>query len=509
MVIPYLVRADNVLYALDGGPHKSPGTEKLNSSALESGSAIRGIFDFWRQGVAGSPTHNRVVYVNQSIYADDDAGTFTSIKSGLAQETVPHFTTFDELLIIANDAINDVPMSWDGTTFQDLAGSPPNFGFSEKHKNHLFAAGVDANPSNLYWSDNVNPESWTGGNASNIAVDPNDGSRITGIISHKGDLWIFKGPEHGSIHRVTGTIFTSLVTPADTNLELIPFIKGVGSVNMNSLFRLGDDIGFWWKDGTIRTLSATAAFGDFREASLTADIQPWLDENLNFNALHTINSAVDNTGRRIYHAIPVNGSFTPNALLVMDARFEPPRWSQLSSYDAVSIASATNEGRRKLLLGGSDGFVRIFGNSRRSIDGNSSIDMDVLTPYFDYGQPQNMKTLARGSIGINPKNSGNIKMTWLRDDNPVQTIDIKQTASTTDVLSESPVPVPVTGDEFTLGASKLGGEKFTNKFSTLDETGGEFRYIRYGFTNSTNGEDVEMHSFGAHISGSAESFEEI
>ena len=135
--------------------------------------------------------------------------------------------------------------------------------------------------------------------------------------------------------------------------------------------------------------------------------------------------------------------------------------------------------------------------------------MDVLTPYFDYGQPQNMKTLARGALGIDPKNSGNVTMTWLRDDNPVQSIAIKQTAATTDVLSEAPVPSPVTGDEFTLDTSKLGGEKFTNKFSTLDETGGEFRYIRYGFKNSTNSEDVEMHSFGAHISQSAESFEEI
>ena len=34
--IPFLVDAENLLYEFDGGPHKMPGTTKLNSSQMES-----------------------------------------------------------------------------------------------------------------------------------------------------------------------------------------------------------------------------------------------------------------------------------------------------------------------------------------------------------------------------------------------------------------------------------------------------------------------------------------
>ena len=35
--IPFLVDAENLLFEFDGGPHKMPGTAKLNSVQMESG----------------------------------------------------------------------------------------------------------------------------------------------------------------------------------------------------------------------------------------------------------------------------------------------------------------------------------------------------------------------------------------------------------------------------------------------------------------------------------------
>ena len=78
-----------------------------------------------------------------------------------------------------------------------------------------------------------------------LDIDPGDGDRITGLVSHKNELWVFKGPHKGSIHRITGT--------SNSDWARTTFIEGVGAVWQNSIFRFGDDIGFLWSDGSPRT----------------------------------------------------------------------------------------------------------------------------------------------------------------------------------------------------------------------------------------------------------------
>jgi hypothetical protein len=65
VIYPWLNEAQNVYFELDGGPHKIGGTSKLNSSVIESGEEIRGLFDFWIQGTSRAPTQKRVVYAGR------------------------------------------------------------------------------------------------------------------------------------------------------------------------------------------------------------------------------------------------------------------------------------------------------------------------------------------------------------------------------------------------------------------------------------------------------------
>ena len=60
--IPFLIAAENVEYDLDGGPRKIGGATKLNSTVVESGEEIRGLYDYWRQGTGGTPTQKRVIH---------------------------------------------------------------------------------------------------------------------------------------------------------------------------------------------------------------------------------------------------------------------------------------------------------------------------------------------------------------------------------------------------------------------------------------------------------------
>jgi len=60
--VPWFNQAKNLVYEFDGGLHKAPGTTRLNTSSLGSATAVMGIFDYWRQGTAGSPSQRRIVH---------------------------------------------------------------------------------------------------------------------------------------------------------------------------------------------------------------------------------------------------------------------------------------------------------------------------------------------------------------------------------------------------------------------------------------------------------------
>jgi len=483
--IPFLLEAENVLFELDGGPRKCPGTTKVNSVALESGSVIKGMVDYWRQGTADAPVQRRVVHVGTKVYADSMSdGNFSEIKSGLVAGAVPSYSLFDDFLIISSDASGDVPASWDQTTYQDLAGSPPNFAFSVKHKNFVFAAGINATPSRLHFSAQLNPEDWTGASSGSIDIDPDDGDRITGLISHKNELWVFKGPYKGSIHRITGT--------SSADFARTTFIEGVGAVWHNTIFRFGDDVGFLWSDGSLRSLSVTSAFGDFREAALSSPIQGYLDEHLNFSRLRHAWASTDSTGRRTFISVPIDSATENSTVLALDFRFNPPRWSQMPAYDAGSVSlmlDSTDNDRQSNYFGGTDGFIRKFGSTVRSVDGTTSISYVVTTPFLDYGTPELMKTIAGVGLGVQPRNNGNMTFGWQRDGNSQQTVSVAQGGEA--VLGG------VTG--FTLDTDALAGKRFLSRWSPLGEEGGEFRAIQYQLTNSVNLEDVEWHNLSTFI----------
>jgi hypothetical protein len=500
--VPFLVNAENTIYNLDGSPRKAPGTTKLNSVSLDDGShgaeTIKGLFDFWISGASGASTQHRVLHIGSTIKRDDADGTFVNLFTGLDHDAVPCYTVLEDILIISSDASADVPKSWDGSTAQNLAGTPPNFSFACTHKNRVWAAGVPGNPSRLYYSVLLNGEDWIGSGSGSIDIDPSDGDRITGIISHKNELWVFKGPYKGSIHRISGSSPTG-----DDPFARATFINGLGAVNHNTLFRARDDIGFMWSDGSIHSLNATAAYGDFHEAALSRPISRYLREHVNFTALKHCWAQNWSDYGIVLFTYPIDGSASPNAILMMDYRFEPVRWAPWPGFSNLagclaSVIDPTANNQRIIMSGGSDGFVRKLGQPTRSIDGDSAIAFRVTLPHLTYGVPISMKTIEGGSIGIQPLNNGNLTFGWQRDAQAQQTYTVAQGGG--DVLG------PADADEFVLDTSTLGGAQFIDRFFSLEE-GGEFRSIQIEVNNSANNEDVDIRSLSAILSVGAWSLE--
>lgn len=496
VIFPYLIKAQNVFYELDGGPHKIGGTSKLNSTVIESGEQIRGLWDLWFQGTSGSPTQRRVVYAGTKILADNADGTFVAIKTGLEDDKVPCVTMFQDSAILSSDSNTDTPWTWDGTTFAALGGSAPNFAFSAVHKNHLFAAGVATNPSRLYYSRTLNAGDWTHSSSGSIDIDPEDGDHITAIASHKDNLWVFKGPYKGSIHRITGSSNTGSDSFARTT-----FVNGIGAVSHNTIFRMRDDLGFMWSGGTIHSLAATAAYGDFNESALSRPIHRYIAENFTLTHLHRAWAATNVNKSIVLFTVPINSETFCNQILMMDYSRQNVWWALWPDLDANCVANVVDSAsanKRVLMIGGQDGYVRKTDQAARSIDGSTAITAEAVTPYTNYGSSITTKTLAGASVGIAPKGDFDITFGWTRDDNAAQTSTVTQGGG--DVLGTA------SANQFTLDTSALAGALYVDRFMEMEE-GGEFRSISYSVYNAGLNEDMEVHSISTDIEIGAQSTE--
>ena len=491
--IPFLAEAENVIYELDGGFRKSPGATKLNSTALESGAAITGIYDFWSN--AGS--QKRIIHVGTTVKKDDADGSFTNIFTGLVSGAVPSYSQLDDLVIIASDAAADVPRSYDGSTAQVLAGSPPNFSASVVHAGRVWAWGVAATPSRLYFASYLDPEGWSGTGSGWIDIDPDNGDKITGAVSHNGDLIVFKGPYKGSIHRILGTAPTG-----SDPFRHKPFISGVGAVTHNAIFKFSNDVGFLWSDGTIHSLASVQAYGDFKERALTYPIQNWIRDHINFSALNKAWSVLSCDCGWILIAVPIDGSSTPNHTILMDYRFSPFRWAKwTNAYKITSLAEVVDpadSNRQIVMTGCNDGFVRKLYQDTRSIDGDG-YPMVARAPYLDYGgTPETKKSLTAVGLTVIPKSDKNISFRFSRDDRAQQQINLPQGGSS--FLS------PTDGTEFTLDTSTLGAASHNRVFADVIG-GGEFRDIQYEFRNEEAEGDLRIQALTVQIQGESLSTE--
>lgn len=393
LVLPFLKLADNALYELDGAPRKVGGTLKYNSTAItESAVAqtVTGLFDFYTDGGGSAPLHKRIAVAGTQILRDDLDGTWDVIKTGLEVAKHPAFETFNDDLVIATDSDSDLPQTYDGTetTTQNLGGAPPNFAFHVKHKNRVWAAGVARNRSRLYYCAVLNHEDWTGSGSGAIDIDPNDGDHITGLFSHKNELFVFKGPNHGSIHRITG----SSPTGADA-FARVPFINGVGSINHTSILRANDDLLFM-SDVGIHSLAVTASYGDYVQGYLSFPIQRYFSEEISHSFLNTTWGINYVTRGSCWWTVPTEGG-AKNTILAYDYRFSPGRWSRLRRYlnaHCLSMMQAT-PGRSRPWAGTTTGFVHHLDMANRTIDPDTAYSWDVRLPSLNFGSSAHLKTL--------------------------------------------------------------------------------------------------------------------
>ncbi|MFZ2651282.1 MAG: hypothetical protein WA210_14365 [Burkholderiaceae bacterium] len=483
MAIPFLTQADDLLFELHGGPRKAPGAAKINSSALESGAAIRTAYDAWFSGTSGTPSQRRIVEVGTTLKADAADGTFANISTGRSADSISCYAMLDDFAVIASST--EALSKWDGTTFSAVSGgSPTNIKCICEHKGFLFGGGASAAPSALRYTDQFTPNTWSG----TIQVSPDDGDGIMAVASHRGELIIFKGPYKGSIWRLTGS--------SSSDFALVPFAKGLGAAGPNLVRTFGGDLAFVDSDANIYTLSATDKYGDYADVSLTRQIGSWLRDNATFSQLAKGSLSEDSGDGILIYTLPAEGSSVPNTVITVDYRFQPPRISRHPSltskgYSVAHLVDASDSNRHKVMLGGSDGYLRKWGQSVRTIDASTAIGMRLTTPFLSYGTPWQMKTFQGGSLAIANRSGGTIEFGW---------------QGLTGSYNSTPITEGGAGallDAFLLDTDSLANVSFGDRFFELDA--GDFRAIQFSIGQGTSGQDCEVFAFTAKIEGNADS----
>lgn len=485
--IPFLTRAENIFFTLSGGIRKIGGTTVYNGTVLEAGAhEIRGIFEYVKQGTAGSPTRKRIAVCSTTIKKDDNDGSFSNIFTGIADDSVPCFTVFEDELIISTDA-DEAPRTYDQSTATTLGGSPPNFAWATVHANRVWAGGDPANPSRLHYSGLLDSTDWNGAtNSGYIDVDPDDGDVLTGARPFRGELIAFKGPNFGSIHRIQGLV------PADFERRVLA--QGVGAAGHNLIFDLGTDLGFVAQDGSIRSLLATADFGDYRTAAMSREIETFL-ARITFSSLKRGWAVTDTARGYSLFALPIDTATSPNSLLMMDTRFGRPRFAVWTAVDASCLArmsDASNSNQPIIYAGGSDGYIRKIQQNSRTIDDDGAIAAYARTPYIDYGSPLYKKTMRGIGLSIEPKGDYDI------------TVAYRHKTSSSVLLSQSGGAVL---GQFVLGQDVLGGARSTPVFAEVFDAG-DFRAVSYEISNIVAEEDFEVQALHVVMEGAAsESYE--
>ena len=537
--VPYLVQANNILFEESGSFRKVGGAIRGNTLGTDFLGTAQALLPGFGGGMNGADFYSisddntiRGYRLNDPAYPDQTISSHSSTSNAFKDtsgnllnrdfEALHNWTVseFEGYTIFMNDDDEIAPLliPHDFSTFVSITGAEPNFSMGVVYQNRFWVAGDPDHPSRLYYSDLNDP---TAGYSANIIdIDPADGSEITALYVFRDRLFVFKGPNKGSIHVIAGK------TPSTFTRDT--FSTKVGCCGPNAVIEFSDDVMFMDTTGHIRSLKATDRFGDFETAVITDPIRSVVDTAFDISELFRVTMANDATNSRVWIQVPTGTTREERISLVIDYKnsikittvdYVP------SSHNVISRAVAVGDGRQHLIgiVGQLATELDIRGKERiegPNEDGTSGANA-IADSYKAYAELPNIKfapsfghnwvadvCVATESVEKTPEEgesepfdpASSLTFKWQRDINDFESITINQTfGSRLGVFTYD-------GSEFVLGTSRLGGPKMIETYANLETA--DFRRIAFAFEQASLNEGLHVHSFaitvGADDSGSTE-----
>jgi hypothetical protein len=477
-----LTVADNLIFDTRGSRKKREGINHDWDDASNSTASIIKLHDFW----FGTTTRT------QRLVGVASSGAFYSYASGVRTTltdagtayvgTLAHASTltFFNKLIIAVDGANNVLKEWDGSgNVTNVAGTPPQASILCAHQGRIWC-NDKTNPDRLHYSPVGDRTQWNGAGDSgafDIGAGDGDPEGITGIVSFKGDLFVFKKTK---VYRIIG--------PAPEVMQIILVSNGIGCVSHNSITPIDQDDVFWVSERGVHSLATTANYGDFEASYISGDIQLTFNEfskgrlkyvhagyasNLNAVAFtFTSDSATTNDSLYLYN-IPLKAWFT---------------WPNLS---CQSLVVANDSDKKRFYLGTSVTRVSKTLNGTNyditTAGVQTAIRLRIVTgQIFPDQSIYSMKAFKRFLLFYRPRGTHSLTAS-VRVDN------FGLNAENSMVFSEI-ASSDLLGSTFILGQSQLGYDVVLGAYTRMID--GVGRGIRLEITQTDTDSEVEIQGFG-------------
>lgn len=382
-----LIVANNIVY--DKGIQKSPGSLKYNSTALDSGSGIAAIFDFW----PNSWTQNLMAATKSGkIFKDEGDKLFrggTAIKTGLnALTTKSQFVEGGtetegaaKKLFLFSQTNQVQVLSGTGNTFATMTNpaadwTAPNFPTAGLiYRNRLWAfKGHTA-----YASTTGDHEDFVAGTTLLFSIFPGEGGDIVGGHVFNGRLFIVK--ENNQVYY--------LVDSDTDNTKW--FFQSLGKKfslsSPNGLIEVRGDVLAGNESGGVSSLAATEKFGDVEEGDLLSlvGLEDFIRENsapIGADKMHAEYYKAKKYGYFTFQRSPGD---VHNRVLFLDAsRKDTTRFTYNDAFQMNCLTSRINSvSVSQPIYGDDSGFVQLMDREDRLVNG-AAFTATFQTGHIDF-----------------------------------------------------------------------------------------------------------------------------
>jgi|TARA_R110001583_G_scaffold33397_6_gene112700 hypothetical protein len=487
----FLQKAENVMYDVSGAFRKAGGANRINGTAIASGANITGMYHFYVAGTSGTFANRFVVLASDgTLHTMNDSGATTDITGGatITANTVPVFAQLSDVLTFWTSDNNTPLQITSSGNAATLTGSPPAGRGAVRYANRLFAYGINATPSSLRYSAFGLPQTWTGADTGLVTADDDDGDIIIGALPYKGRLAVFKGPNWGSIHILSGRSIDEF--------RMDHLISGVPLQSPNGMVSVGDDI-WWLGDNGVYSLEGTEKTGDFQQADQTRFLKKFFRELIDRKRMNR-SWAVNNREKStvFFTLASLEGTEEDMALGLSYIRPEEGIKAFTWRRDAMSAALRINPttGVKDLVFGSTDGYVLQEDHPTRLLPGSTAYNMDVETPNVTLADGDQPMTIADMYVKSRPVGDYDLTVSLTRDSASAQEYKFNQ--GTTGAIWGTSV----------FGTGVFGGGVLQTAYpNNVAHTNGNARSVKFKIQQGGNDQGADVYEVGLKIERAAQS----
>ena len=279
-------------------------------------------------------------------------------------------------------------------TFAGLGTAPSDPSMVTAFKNHMFYAGMSAEPNTIVFSAIGDENDFT---ASNGAGSLNVDSTIIALKSFRGELIIFC---EDRIYKLAGN--------ALADFAIAPISRNVGCSDAFSIQEIGGDVIFLAPDG-LRTIAGTARIGDVELGTVSKQIQARISD-IGFT---NISSVVirDKSQYRLFY--PSGGAESSEKGIIGVLKSNPSgqigwEYSDIRGIKPSCCDSGFISSVEKVIHGGFDGYVYLQ-ESGNTFNG-TAMKAIYRSPDLTMGDAGIRKNMQRINVNYDPEGSVNASL---------------------------------------------------------------------------------------------------